>query len=466
MDEVNSLFSRAPRHGLSDKTMDDLSAFMEGMTVSSSLYSGGSDKKLSPYNSNMSLTSSQVMIQMEESIHVHSSLAGDLTLTDSETAAAMMVEYGELRGKENGKSESNHDDSSSSLRRTRSDASTAQKTPFGFSLYDCDDISFDILRREAALPPRSDSDSTYKPMSTSDPIFYDDIQLNSQESLDPRSDFKLKPPPFAFAPKEYEDISLDVMDNDDALLNAAIGWQSSRSSGLKLDLSERLPAVTESSSRKCLTSAGGVAPKEIAINASEDIDSVMGPSAPLSTPRSYTLTPPAPHNAPVVTPESRLQATESFKDVGPVTMEVLLIPKEATAIPDTVMVDATTAVSARINDSPRVLFSPSKREEDRVYVAKSEVTEHDVLCGQDIVGTDHPGNLKYYDLVKKYKGEYQATKERRIKAVIRNHVISTVMQKGRFMVETKEKLYYLRTEEQVKTKVSKSLGKKKKAKTT
>jgi Ran GTPase-activating protein (RanGAP) involved in mRNA processing and transport len=163
---------------------------------------------------------------------------------------------------------------------------------------------------------------------------------------------------------------------------------------------------------------------------------------------------------PEVTPESQLQPVNILKDLTHHQMEGILIPSEAQSVPEEIMTVDSATTKDRLHSSS-IKYAPSDEEGQRYYIDKKDITDHDVLCGQEIAGTDHPGNLMYYRLVEENKEAYQATRKREEKAAIRNSIIDKVLEHGRFVVETRDRRYYLRTESKVQKKVSTSLGKKK-----
>lgn len=143
------------------------------------------------------------------------------------------------------------------------------------------------------------------------------------------------------------------------------------------------------------------------------------------------------------------------------SMEQHLIPRAKTILQVSIANPSTPAGLINGFTTPR--FSPSNSTQ-RIYISQYSVTNADVLCGRELSGSDHPGNLAYLSLVAKHKQRHSSFgSQHSEKTKIRNYIVDQVIDGGgRFVGRTFDGRHYLLTKEEARYKVSQCLREKKK----
>lgn len=103
-------------------------------------------------------------------------------------------------------------------------------------------------------------------------------------------------------------------------------------------------------------------------------------------------------------------------------------------------------------------FSPSK--EDRIYVSKDAITNDDILCGRELAGSNHPGNVAYLRMVADNKALHRSFgSQHGEKTKIRNMIVQELVDRGgRFVrIMNDDGNHHLLTIKEAQAKMSQSL---------
>lgn len=107
--------------------------------------------------------------------------------------------------------------------------------------------------------------------------------------------------------------------------------------------------------------------------------------------------------------------------------------------------------------STQSCFSPS--ETNLIYIFEDDITSEDILCGRELAGSDHPGNVAYLRMVAENKALHHTFgSQHGEKTKIRNMIVHELVDRGgRFVRMVPDGQHHLLTVQEARRKVSQSL---------
>lgn len=100
---------------------------------------------------------------------------------------------------------------------------------------------------------------------------------------------------------------------------------------------------------------------------------------------------------------------------------------------------SSSAISAASLSSPSIASVPTQLSNNCDIILPEEVTVNDVLCGRGRGPANHPGNIRFRDIVGQRRATYLMCKDRKVKAQICNDIVKAVQSSnppGRFLKQT------------------------------
>lgn len=180
-------------------------------------------------------------------------------------------------------------------------------------------------------------------------------------------------------------------------------------------------------------------------------DSAVGNPGGLKTPKRSSSTDSI-LGAFEVTPESQSASPESMTKEQKGDLALPDLNKDATAKNPALERVAPKKRAAVALKRPNPRFSPS--EDKPMFVPKRSIKPLDVLCGREFTGTKQPGNQMLRKIAKECLAEYDDCGGKHgNKTKITKHVLDE-MSNSRFLVEVDKGMFYLKTKQEARAKVS------------